>query len=166
MYSHYRVSTDLHNEATKSRQKRDSDDQSSLLSTLLGFSVFSSVSHPGTLQHLVKEDLATEVIHESLLRAKVLGQQEVKTFVQDRLIVAEQWYKPDISIYEPARKNNAPPTCATLNQVVKRRPENCYEGRHKCPPTANYFLWGGPAGWVVISTETSASSSPCIPCRN
>ena len=46
------------------------------------------------------------------------GQQEVKKFVQDRLIVAEQCDKSDVSIYEPVRKNNAP-TFATLYQVVK-----------------------------------------------
>ena len=91
MHSLYRGNTDLHNEATKSRQKRDNDDESSLMSTFLGFSVFSSsVSHPATLQNLVTKDLATEVIQESLLRAKVLGQQDVKKFVHDRLIVAEQ----------------------------------------------------------------------------
>ena len=96
MYSLYRGNTDLHNEATKSRQKRDNDDESSLMSTFQGFSVFSSVSHPATLQNLVTKDLATEVIQESLLRAKRLGQQEVKKFVQDRLIVAEQCDKPDV----------------------------------------------------------------------
>ena len=40
MYSLYRGNTHLHNEATKSRQKRDNDDESSLMSTFLGFSVF------------------------------------------------------------------------------------------------------------------------------
>ena len=118
MYSLYRGNTHLHNEATKSRQKRDNDDESSLMSTFLGFSVFSSVSHPATLQNLFTKDLAREVIQESLLRAKVLGQQDVKKFVHDRLIVAEQCDKPDVSIYEPVRKNNAP-TFATLYQVVK-----------------------------------------------
>ena len=87
------------------------------MSTFLGFSVFSSISHPAPLQNLATKDLATEVIQESLLRAKVLGQQEVKQFVQDRLIVAEQRDTPDVSIYEPVRKNNAP-TFATLYQVV------------------------------------------------
>ena len=48
----------------------------------------------------------------------MLGQQEVKKFAQDRLIVVEQCDKPDVSIYEPVRKNNAP-TFATLYQVVK-----------------------------------------------
>ena len=80
--------------------------------------MISSVSHPATLQYLVTKDLATYVIQESLLRAKVLGRQEVKKFVQDRLIVAEQCDKPDVSIYEPVRKDNAP-TFATLYQVVK-----------------------------------------------
>ena len=148
MYSLYRGSTYLHNEATKSRPKRDNDDESLLLSSFLGFNVFSeSVSHQGTLQNLVTKDLATEVIQVSQLRTTLLGQQEVKKFVQDRLIVAEQCDKPDVSIYEPVRKNNAP-TFATLYQLGGsthkwHRPGNCYEGRHKCPPTANYFLWGG-----------------------
>ena len=35
IYRLYRRNTNLHNEATKSRQKRDTDDDSSLLSTLL-----------------------------------------------------------------------------------------------------------------------------------
>ena len=59
------------------------------MSIVLGLSVFSSVSHPATLQNLVAKDLAKEVIRQSLLRAKVLEQQEVKKFVQDMLIVAE-----------------------------------------------------------------------------
>ena len=88
MYSLYRGSTNLHNEATKSQKKRDNDDESSLLPTFLGFSVFSSVSHPGTLQKLVTKYQATEVIQESLLHANVIGQQEVKKCVQDRWIVA------------------------------------------------------------------------------
>jgi len=117
MYSLHRGSTDLHNEATKSRQTRDNDDENSLLSTFQGFSVFSSVSHPGTLQNLATKDLATESIQESLLRAKELG-QEVKKFVQDRLIVAEQCDKPHVSIHDHLRRNNAP-TFATLYEVVK-----------------------------------------------
>ena len=116
MYSIYRGSTDLHNEATKSRQKRDNDDESSLMSTFLGFNVFLSVSHPATLQNLVTQDLATEVIQESLLHAKVWT-AEVKKFVQDRLIVAEQCDKPDVSIYEPVRNT---PTFATLYEVVNK----------------------------------------------
>ncbi len=44
--------------------------------------------------------------------------QEVKKIGQDRLIVAGQCDKSDVSIYEPVRKNNAP-TSATLYQVVK-----------------------------------------------
>ena len=118
MYSLYRGSADHHNEATKSRQKKDNDDENSLLPTFLGLSVFSSASHPGTLQNLVTKDLATEVMQESPLRATVLGQQEVKKLVQDRLIVAEQCDRPDISIYEHVRNNNAP-TFTTLYQLIK-----------------------------------------------
>ena len=48
------------------------------------------------------------------LHAKAQGRQDV----DNRLIVAEQYYNPDVSIYEPVCKNN-PPTCATLYQVAK-----------------------------------------------
>ena len=75
--------------------------------------MFSSVSHPCTLQNLVTKYLATGVIHHYVPRC-----MEVKTFVQDRVIVAEQQCdKSDVSIYEPMCKNNAP-TFATLYQVV------------------------------------------------
>ena len=80
--------------------------------------LLESVSHLDTLQTLVTKDLATEVIQESLLRAKVLGQQAVEKFVQNRLMVSQQCDKPDVSIYKPVCKNNAL-TCATLSQVAK-----------------------------------------------
>ena len=75
MYSLYRGSTELHNETTKSLQQKYNDENSSLLSTFLGFTVFSSVSHPGTAQHFITTNLAIEVIIISLLLTKVLGQQ-------------------------------------------------------------------------------------------
>jgi len=57
------------------------------------------------LQNLATKDLATESIQDSLLRAQELGQEEVKKFIQDRLIVAEQCDKPDVSIYKPLSRN-------------------------------------------------------------
>ena len=58
------------------------------------------------------------MIQWSLLRAKVLEQQEVKKLVQDKMIVDKLCHKQYVSIYEPVCKSNAP-TFATLYQVVK-----------------------------------------------
>lgn len=58
MYSVLNGSSKRHNEANKSRQMRDNSDENDLLSTFQGFSVFSSVSHPGTLQNITTKDLA------------------------------------------------------------------------------------------------------------
>ena len=144
MYSLYRGSTDLHNEATKSRQKRDNNDESSLL-PLSWDSVCSHLYH---IQLRCKPCYETpsnrgDPIITKRMCTKVIEQQVVKKIGQNRLIVAEQCDKPDVSICERVLKNNAP-SFATLYQVVKHKkgqtPENCNEGRHKCPPTANYFL--------------------------
>jgi hypothetical protein len=121
----YRLShggTDHHNEATKSRQKRDNDDENDLLTTLLGYSVFSPVSHPDTLQNIATKDLATQPIQDSLLHAKELGMNEVEGFAQDRLVTAEGFDKPAVSIHDPLRRNNAP-TFATLYEVAKQTKE-------------------------------------------
>lgn len=69
MYSNSPGCIRVHKEATKSRQKRDNDDEIALLSVFEGFKVFASVS-PGSLQNLATKDLATEAIKNSLLCAK------------------------------------------------------------------------------------------------
>ena len=60
--------------------------------------MFSSVSHPVTQQNIATQDLAIEVIQESLLRANELRQQWFKKYVQDRLTDVEEC-DPDISIH-------------------------------------------------------------------
>jgi len=83
--------------------------------------VFSSARNPGsagTLQNIATKDLSTKEIQESLLYAKELRQEELNAFVKERLIVAEQCSKPNISFHETLHKNNAP-TFATLYKVVK-----------------------------------------------
>lgn len=115
-------STDHHNEWTKSRQKRDNDEENSLLTTLRGYSVFPSVSHPDTLQNIATKDLATEQIQDSLLHAKELGLEEVEKFVHDRLVTVQGFEKPAVSINDPLRRNNAP-TFATLYEVAKQTKE-------------------------------------------
>lgn len=116
MYNHCSGIT-LHNEATKSRQKRDNDDEMALLSTFQGFKVFASDS-PESLQNLATKDLATEEIQKSLLCAQELGQEEVNTFVEERMVVHEQDDKPDVPIHATLHKSKAK-TFASLYEVVK-----------------------------------------------
>jgi len=121
MYKLCPGSTHLHNEATKSRQTPDRDDENALISTFQGFNMFSSALHPGsagTLQNIATKDLATTEIQESLLHAKELGQEEMNTFVTERLTVAKECSKPAVSFHEPLHKDNAP-TFATLYKVLK-----------------------------------------------
>ena len=110
MYCLYRGSTDVHNEAIKSRQNRDND----------------TVQFPGSQCVLtcITSRHAAEPCYERpgnivdariTITCKVLGQQEVKKIGQDRLIVAEQYDMSDVSINEPRRKNNAPTFATLLN---------------------------------------------------
>ena len=117
MYNNCPGSTHVHNEASKSRQKRDNEDEMALLSAFQRFQVFASVS-PGSLQNLVTKDLATEAILNSLLCAKELGQEEVNTFVEERMIVPEQGDKPDVPIHASLHRSKAK-TFASLYEVVK-----------------------------------------------
>lgn len=117
MYNNSPGSIRVHNEATKSRQKRDNDDEIALLSVFQGFKVFASVS-PESLQNLATKDLATEAIQNSLLCAKELGQGEVNTFVQERMIVPGEGEKPDVPIHATLHRSNAK-TFASLYEVVK-----------------------------------------------
>ena len=117
MYNNCPGSTHVHNEARKSRQKRDNEDEMALLSAFQRFQVFASVS-PGSLQNLVTKDLATEAIQNSLLCAKELRQEEVNTFVEERMIVPEQGDKPDVPIHASLHRSKAK-TFASLYEVVK-----------------------------------------------
>lgn len=117
MYNHGPGSKRVHKEATKSRQKRDNDDEDSLLSVFQGFNVFAS-GCPDSLQNLATKDLATEAIQNSLLCAKDLGQEEVNTFVEERMIVPDQGGKPDVQIHSPLHKSYAK-TFSSLYEVVK-----------------------------------------------
>lgn len=78
MFSHQPGRTHVHNEATKSRKKRDNEDEIALCRAFSGYKMFASDS-PEILQNLVTKDLATEEIQNSLLCAKELGQEQVDT---------------------------------------------------------------------------------------
>ena len=79
----------VHNETTKSRQKRDSVDEDALLLVLSRFGLFSS-DMPQTLQNIANKDLVSKDIEEDLLAVERKGQEQLNTFVAERLLPAEE----------------------------------------------------------------------------
>ena len=114
MYHLSSSNMDLHNEGTPARQKRDNDDEDALVSTFKRFIVLSDVVQFGSLQNVATKDIATDAIR----RAKHLGQQQVDTFVQDRLVARKPDRKPKVSIHQSMPRNNAS-TFSSLYDVVK-----------------------------------------------
>jgi hypothetical protein len=89
MFGHYPSDKFVHNESTPSRQKRDQETELKLLALFKNFNVFSRDVHPSCLHSICTKDLASDTIQESLLNAKVLGKQQVTTFVEQRLVIEE-----------------------------------------------------------------------------
>ena len=121
MFHHSINCTQSHKEMTVARQSRDHRDETALVDSFNQFKMFQSTS-PELLQNLVTKDLATEEIKMSLLHAKVLGQEKVATFTEERMIVPDQSDKPKLSLYEPLKKNQTK-TFASLFEVVKNDKE-------------------------------------------
>ena len=117
LYNNCPSRSSVHKEATKSRQKRDNDDEMAVLSAFQNFGLFASAS-PVSLQNIATKDLATEAIQNSLLCAQQLGQEEVDTFVEKRMIVPEHGNKPAVPIHASLHKSSAK-TFASLYQVAK-----------------------------------------------
>ena len=88
-----------------------------VLSAFQKFGLFASAS-PGSLQNIATKDLATEAIQNSLLCAQQLGQEEVDTFVEKRMIVPEHGNKPAVPIHASLHKSSAK-TFASLYEVAK-----------------------------------------------
>ena len=63
----------IHNETTKGRMKRDSEDEENIMSVLQRFKVFSPEAGYDVLQNITTKDLATIDIQQSLLNAEEMG---------------------------------------------------------------------------------------------
>ena len=63
----------IHNETTKGRMKRDSEDEENIMSVLQRFKVFSPEAGYDVLQNIATKDLATIDIQQSLLNADEMG---------------------------------------------------------------------------------------------
>ena len=116
-----------HNESTPGRKDRDKKDESSLLTRLKQFKVFSPPEHQACLYNIATKDLVTDEIQVSLLNAKELGHKQMKEFALQRLqpVHVSQQQQDESSkmkFWETMHKNNAP-TFDSLYQVVKSSKE-------------------------------------------
>jgi hypothetical protein len=91
----------VHNETTRSRMKRDTKDEDKLLTTLKCFKLFSS-DMPHSLQNIATKDLVTEAIEADLLSAERKGQEQLNSFVEERLVATEQ---RKVMLRDPLPKN-------------------------------------------------------------
>ena len=78
-----------HNETTRGRMKRDSHDKASLLAVLQRFGASSS-NQSQTLQNIANKDLVSQAIEIDLLTAAEKGQDQLTTFVEERLLPIEE----------------------------------------------------------------------------
>ncbi|KAL8583179.1 hypothetical protein ACOMHN_029981 [Nucella lapillus] len=81
--------------------KQDTKDEDKLLTTLKSFKLFSS-DMPHSLQNIANKDLVTEAIEENLLSAERKGQEQLNSFVEERLVATEQ---RKVRLRDPLPKN-------------------------------------------------------------
>ena len=79
----------IHNESTKGRIKLDLKDEDALVNVLQTFGVFST-GLSETLQNIANKDVATEDIENDLLAAAKMGQRQLDTFVEERLMPTQE----------------------------------------------------------------------------
>lgn len=65
----------------------DQEDDTSLLSTLQQFNVFSVDVHPSSLHNITAMDRATDTIHDSIMDAREPREQPDDALVEDKLVV-------------------------------------------------------------------------------
>ena len=113
-----------HNKLTPARKHRASMDESSLCAIFEEYKVFSLTTHPDCLYNIATKDLVTEEIQCSLLNARILGQQHMSQFVEERLQSVRDRQQTqeaagqNVEFYDPIHKNNAP-TFDNLYQIVQ-----------------------------------------------
>jgi hypothetical protein len=102
--------------ATKSRQKLDSKSEDSLFRVLTNFGMFNFTNESEHLLSIATKDKATDVIKESPLNARKIGQKQLEDFVKDQLVLKDEEQSPKISLRTPISKNN-PLTMASLYKI-------------------------------------------------
>ena len=116
------------NESNPSRKLRDNSDENKVVALLHQANVFNANNQatiPERLQNIVTKDVATTRIEESLLEASSLGQEELISFVKERLVTpSEDGHQKKLRDPRPLPKNKAP-TFSTLYEVKKNDTEKC-----------------------------------------
>jgi len=76
------------NEATPARMSRDNKDEGSICNVLRRFKVMAdeTADRPDALLNIATRDVATADVDESLLNAEQLGQNQLETFVKERMV--------------------------------------------------------------------------------
>jgi hypothetical protein len=90
--------------ATKSRQKLDSKSEDSLFRVLTNFGMFNFTNESEHLLSIATKDKATDVIKESPLNARKIGQKQLEDFVKDQLVLKDEEQSPKISLQTPISK--------------------------------------------------------------
>ena len=110
------------NESTTACIIRDNRDEDSILKILLQFKVFNeeAIDRPNKLLNIVTRDVSSTEIEDSLLNAERLGQNQLETFVTERLV------EKTVSIKDPLPKAKAH-TFASLYDVCTKTPSGKIE---------------------------------------
>jgi hypothetical protein len=95
-----------HKEATKSRQKLDSKSEDSLFRVLTNFGMFNFTNESDNLLSIATKDKATDVIKNSLLNARKIGQKQLEDFVKDRLVLKDEELSPKIPLLTSQQKQS------------------------------------------------------------
>ena len=102
------------NELSPARKHRDNMDESSLCAIFEEYKVFSPTAHSDCLYNIATKDLVTKEIQCSLLDARILGQQQMSEYVEQRLQnvpnsqQTQEAAGQKVEFYDPIHKNNAP----------------------------------------------------------
>jgi hypothetical protein len=78
--------------------------------------MFNFTNESEHLLNIATKDKATDVINESLLNARKIGQKQLEDFVKDRLVLKDEEQTPKIPLRTPISKNN-PLTMASLYKI-------------------------------------------------
>jgi hypothetical protein len=68
--------------------------------------MFNFTNESKHLLSITTKDKATDVIKESVLNARKIGQKQLKYFVKDRLVLKDEKQSPKIPFRTPISKNN------------------------------------------------------------
>jgi hypothetical protein len=78
--------------------------------------MFNFTNESEHLLNVATKDKGTDVINESLLNARKIGQKQQEDFIKDRLVLKDEKQSPTILLRTPISKNN-PPEMVSLYKI-------------------------------------------------